>query len=360
MTDKKVREGQHDGVYGSSFALYDRKALLEFLEPFRVRFQANSLSPRDFFAGRRCLDAGCGNGRGSLFMLENGAAHVTAVDLSGQNIESTRKNLSDLGYANFECHHTTLESLPFPTASFDFVWCNGVIMHTASPDDCIAELARVLKPSGGLWLYVYGSGGIYWYFVRRFRAMLAHVPVDRLIKTLQLLNYPVRFIAEYADDWKTPFLRAYADTKVQRKLSELGFEQIRRVSKGMPYDTSARILERPEERTALGEGDLRYLAVRGATVNASSESLNVNHIDDQLEPDVYAVNTFGAGLDELASLVRDQDLAAIAACARLQYYLRENVMSTSARMDVSAMSGYLTETIALLKSVARLNSRPGP
>jgi ubiquinone/menaquinone biosynthesis C-methylase UbiE len=351
MTQQTVRESEHDKVYGSSFALYDASALREFLEPFKVRFQANALDARALFAGRRCLDAGCGNGRGSLFMLENGAAHVTGVDISEQNIESTRRNLSDFGFANFECRQSSLEKLPFEDGQFEFVWCNGVIMHTASPDVCIAELARVTRVKGGLWLYVYGAGGIYWHFVKEFRAMLARVSVDQLIASLKLFGYPVRFIAEYVDDWKTPYLRTYTDRAVRSKLAELGFVDINRALHGMSYDTSARIAKYPQESRVLGEGDLRYVAVRGPGKGSSGESLNVNHIDDAAA-DPVAVELFGADLERLRKRVAGNDLAAIAACAVLQRYLRENVMSIATPIDVDAMARHMKETLALLDQLA--------
>lgn len=351
MTKKNVREGQHDSVYGSSFALYDRKSLREFLEPFRIRFQANGLDPVSFFKGRRCLDAGCGNGRGSLFMLENGAAHVTAVDISDQNIRSTARNLTDYDFSNFTCQRTSLEALPFDAAAFDFVWCNGVVMHTANPDGCISDLARVLKPSGAMWLYVYGTGGVYWHFVRQFRSILAHVSVDQLIASLQLLNYSVRFIGEYVDDWKTPYLRAYHEKTVRKKLEELGFVDIRRMMKGMPYDTCARIEAHPGENELLGDGDLRYIAVRDTTTQKGGETLNCNSIDDPIDPASTTARLFGTDLEQLAKLVRRKDLIAIAACARLQHFLRENVMSTSERIDIESMSRRLKETLKILRSL---------
>jgi ubiquinone/menaquinone biosynthesis C-methylase UbiE len=169
MADNNRTEALHDDVYGATFALYNKYALSEFVEPFRIRFRENEISPRSTFSGLRCVDAGSRGGRGGIFMLENGAAHVTATDFSARNIETTGKNLLDFGFSNFHCQQASLEALPFDDESFDFVWCNGVLMHTENPDGCFAELHRVLKRGGSIWLYVYGGGGIYWYFVRRVR-----------------------------------------------------------------------------------------------------------------------------------------------------------------------------------------------
>ena len=344
------KELAHESVYGSSFALYDRQALAEFIEPFKVRFDENKLVPGEVFRGRRCLDAGCGNGRGSIFMLQNGAAHVTAVDISDKNVQTTRRNLAEYGFANFSCKQTSLELLPFEAESFDFVWCNGVVMHTANPDGCIFELARVLKPGAGMWLYVYGAGGVYWEFVRHFRLLFSDTSVDQIIGLLTLCNYPVRFIAEYVDDWKTPFLRAYRQETLERKLQDLGFQDVKRLWGGMPYDTCARIIGHPQDRPFLGEGDLRYLAVRGSLGSGGRESLSANHIDETPEIEKQVKEVFGSDLRELMDVARSRKAAAIVACARLQLYLRQSVLSTRDAMDVDALSNYLKETIRLLRS----------
>jgi ubiquinone/menaquinone biosynthesis C-methylase UbiE len=154
---RKNREAEHDDVFGKSFALYDKAEMKEFVGFFRQRFAANNIDPGVVFSGKRCLDAGCGNGRGALFMLDNGAAHVTAADISPTNIESAARNIETFGFKNYSVKQTSLESLPFEDGAFDFVWCNGVVMHTHNPDACLSELARVLKPGGQAWISVYSA-----------------------------------------------------------------------------------------------------------------------------------------------------------------------------------------------------------
>lgn len=44
--------------------------------------------------------------------------------------------------------------LPFANASFDVVFCSQVLEHVFTPDDFMAELARVLRPGGRLVLTV--------------------------------------------------------------------------------------------------------------------------------------------------------------------------------------------------------------
>src|SRR5438132_184565 len=86
-------------VYGDTFALYDEKSFDEFIAPLRQRLRANGISP-DLFRAKRCLDAGCGGGRGSILMAESGAKEVVGVDLSATNVESCRKRAAQKGFAN--------------------------------------------------------------------------------------------------------------------------------------------------------------------------------------------------------------------------------------------------------------------
>ena len=202
-------EKSHDDVYGRTFALYDREQLLAFMQPFVDRFVANQLDARAVFTGKRCLDAGCGGGRGTLFLLQNGAAHVTSFDFSARNVETTRRNAAQFGFTNVSVQQGTLEKLPFADGTFDVVWCNGVLQHAADPDRCLTEITRVLAPGGRAWIYVYGAGGVYWYAVRHFRRWFRDMSSERLIATLQLAGLEPRYVAEYLDDWKVSFLRAY-------------------------------------------------------------------------------------------------------------------------------------------------------
>src|SRR5688572_1104408 len=120
-------EKRYEHVFGDTFALYTRDEMLEFIKPFEVRFKENGLDARELFTGKRCLDAACGNGRGALFMLMNGAAHVTACDFSETNVASTRSFLRQFGFQQTEVFQSSLENIDRPSESFDFVWCNGVI-----------------------------------------------------------------------------------------------------------------------------------------------------------------------------------------------------------------------------------------
>ncbi len=105
--------------------------------------------------GKSVLDAGCGTGIFSIIFANNGARHVTGIDISEGSLQ-TAQNLKE----KFQLNSTDFQKqdmlvLPFPDRSFDIVWAWGTVHHTTNPFKAIAELIRVLKPSGSILLAVY-------------------------------------------------------------------------------------------------------------------------------------------------------------------------------------------------------------
>lgn len=247
-------------VYGDTFSLYDPAEFETFVHVFRRRLAANDI-PLSSFEGKRCLDAGCGGGRGSILMAEAGAAEVVGADLSEANIASATKRAEQRGLTNCSFQLVSLAELPFEDESFDVVWCNGVLHHSTDPDAGLREITRVLKTGGPMWLYLYGSGGIYWYVMDWIRDVLKGTDAGEAIRVLRLLDVSVDRIGEWIDDWYTPYLRRYTDQDVKSRLAELGFADVDVLTSGLGYDTSQRLAgASDDERRLMGEGDLRYWA----------------------------------------------------------------------------------------------------
>lgn len=316
-------EKRYEHVFGETFALYTRAEMLEFIEPFKVRFEKNGLDPGKIFAGKRCFDAACGNGRGALFMLMNGATHVTCCDFSAKNVESTRSFLKQFGFDNAEVFESSLESIDRPDESFDFVWCNGVIMHTAHPNRCLNEIARILKQGGKSWIYVYGSGGVYWRSIQHFRQMLADVAVRDCISTLRLLRYETRYVAEFIDDWFATHLRSYTHRDFGAALTAAGFAPAEPLPYGMAYDTSHRRKTfGRQEKDLMGEGDLRYLLDKvRATPASDAMILGEGEYGSDIEWPVIITGSVDAAMTRLIAACPDA-WQRIAAVAHIQRELR--------------------------------------
>lgn len=251
-------EGRTRAVYGDSFALYGAGEMERVIRPFFLRFEVNGVDPA-FVSGANCLDAGCGGGRGSLFLARLGAARVTGVDLSPKNVETCRTWARRFDLAHLEFREGTLAALPFPDGAFDVVWCNGVIMHTEDPDAVLREIARVLRPGGRMWLYAYGAGGVYWRAIDRLRAWVRPVGLERALRVCRLAT-TLELAAKCADDWFVPRLRRYRAADLAARLRSLGLDAGPPLSRGLSYDTSERVARFGDrERAFMGEGDLRFL-----------------------------------------------------------------------------------------------------
>lgn len=342
------REGEHESVYGKSFALYDAGELAAFAGYFTQRFAANGLDPRAIFGGKRCLDAGCGGGRGSLFMLMHGAAHVTALDVSPTNVETTSRQCRDAGFTSIDCRQASLEQIPFEAGAFDLVWCNGVLMHTADPDACLDELTRVLAVGGRAWIYVYGAGGLYWYLVRHFRRIVAGIPSSQLLATLQLAGLPVRYVSEYMDDWKVPYLRTYTEAEFTARLSDAGYGECRPLSRGVTYDTSERRTLYPQDRPWYGEGDLRYLVVKRHCRRLQGKALGKSGLDDDGRHAPEVIARFAPLMSRLGTLAAGNPVLAVLACARLQRIVRD-VLSVPGALDVDAVERMCDDALGHLQ-----------
>jgi SAM-dependent methyltransferase len=102
---------------------------------------------------KRILDAGCGNGRYSKFIVRHADADalITAFDISQRMLKRARKRLPRGRVSQVAAD---LTRLPYPDAFFDAVVCGWVLEHLPDPRPGLTELARVLQPGGKLLLLV--------------------------------------------------------------------------------------------------------------------------------------------------------------------------------------------------------------
>jgi malonyl-CoA O-methyltransferase len=96
--------------------------------------------------GQQVLDLGCGTGRHSAWLAENGAA-VTAVDFSSGMLAHAHQRCAGLD-VSFVIHDVHAQ-LPFGDGSFDAVVSALVLEHVRTLCPFFAEIRRVLR-SGGL------------------------------------------------------------------------------------------------------------------------------------------------------------------------------------------------------------------
>ena len=127
-------------------------ATLEAFTPARFDYFHDVLTNRlrlDL-KGLEVLDVGCGGGLLAEHFARTGCK-VTGMDPSGPSLEAAGEHARRSGL-EIEYHQGFAEELPFPDATFDFVYCCDTLEHVTSVDKSVAEAVRVLKP-GGHYLY---------------------------------------------------------------------------------------------------------------------------------------------------------------------------------------------------------------
>jgi SAM-dependent methyltransferase len=121
----------------------------------------SGLLPFESLRDKDVLEIGCGSGVHTKALAAAGA-RVTGIDLTPRAVELTGRRLAAHGLAATVVEGDA-ERLPFPDASFDWVWSWGVIHHSSNTERVLEEIARVLRPGGGVGLMVYHRTSItYW------------------------------------------------------------------------------------------------------------------------------------------------------------------------------------------------------
>ncbi|HVF53641.1 MAG TPA: class I SAM-dependent methyltransferase [Actinomycetota bacterium] len=105
-----------------------------------------------FVRGKVVLDAGCGPGRFTRVAANAGAAFVVGLDVAG-HLARTARRCADL--PNVALVQGSVLAPPFKEGAFDFAFSIGVLHHTDDPERGVAELSRVVTPSGSLSIWVY-------------------------------------------------------------------------------------------------------------------------------------------------------------------------------------------------------------
>jgi SAM-dependent methyltransferase len=154
--------------------------------------------------GRRVLEVGCGAGT-DLMRFAKGGARVTGVDIAPSAVALAKENFAQQGL-DADLREADGERLPFPDASFDFVYAHGVVQYTADDRALVDEVRRVLVPGGTAVFQVYNR-----------------------VSWLNALSKIMKVPLEHED---APVLRKYSIGEFRRLLN--GFTSVRIVEERFP------------------------------------------------------------------------------------------------------------------------------
>ena len=130
-------------------SIYDQQDFSSYCYRQRMGIAISWLEALNLGRDAKILDAGCGAGRLSNYVLRE-----------GYNIFGMDYSLGMLAKANRICNTDNklavaflqgdVETLPLKDSSVDVLICLGVITYLKSEDSALRELERVLKPGGVL------------------------------------------------------------------------------------------------------------------------------------------------------------------------------------------------------------------
>jgi len=106
------------------------------------------------------LDLGCGPGFWTVEMQSSYSPIIMySSDLTYNALLLTKKRLEMHNLCS-RFIQANAEELPFQSESFDYVNCQGVIHHTPKTENCVKEIARILKPEGKAMISIYYKNSV--------------------------------------------------------------------------------------------------------------------------------------------------------------------------------------------------------
>jgi SAM-dependent methyltransferase/uncharacterized protein YbaR (Trm112 family) len=122
--------------------------------------------------GKRFCEIGCGLG-----ILTNEAATGLGADAWGIDLSTSVFRAAAQFRAN-PCVHfvqASIFSAPFKPQQFDFVYSHGVLHHTWSTKEALRCAAQLVRPDGGLYVWLYGYDDVRISLLRRLAFALETV-----------------------------------------------------------------------------------------------------------------------------------------------------------------------------------------
>lgn len=162
--------------------------------------------------GLRLLNVGCGTGGFNVVAGEAGF-HAVGVDADAEAIAICALKREKGGGAFVRA---AAERLPFPDGVFDVVYCFSAIEHVESVEASVAEMARVTRPGGRIYVHTPNAWSWYEGHYKLLWAPFLPGVLGRLY--LRLRGRPRAYLAT---------LRRLTPTAIRRAFARAGVDDLR-------------------------------------------------------------------------------------------------------------------------------------
>jgi SAM-dependent methyltransferase len=189
--------------------------------------------PREWFCGKRVLDAGCGQGRWTYGLASLGVERCVSVDISPAAIERTTEVAREFGDRVQVVRRSLLQDLELSN-DFDLVWCFGVLHHTGDTYQAFQNVVRCVTPGGYLFLMIYAEprrdqpdGYLYYHEMFDMRSRLKNLPFDEKVARVER-KYGKELLHGYFDAISPEINDLYRWDELESWVLAAGFEDVKR------------------------------------------------------------------------------------------------------------------------------------
>ena len=199
---------------------------------------------KKYFKNKTILDAGTGSGRHSILMSKLSPKKIIAID----HKSTIKLNLRNKNPKNINFIGGNVQKTKFKNCTFDFISCYGVLHHTENIEKGIKELLRVLKENGYLFLYIYGSGGIYHAARKKMNKFFKDIPQSYTEEFFKIMNVPKERLI-FQDCWYAPVEHHTSKIKLEKILKKQNIKSFKKL-----LDKNSL-----KNKFLWGDGELKYL-----------------------------------------------------------------------------------------------------
>lgn len=158
---------EHRGNVGKKVRAFYESCSFPGYEEFETPFDLIEKAQDGIYAGLldeqlplgvKILDAGCGTGQLAIF-LSMVHRWVVGIDFSYSSLHKANNFKKRFELHNVDFAEMDLFCLGLKEKSFDYIFCNGVLHHTADAYGAFQNLCRLAKPGGYITVGLYNDYG---------------------------------------------------------------------------------------------------------------------------------------------------------------------------------------------------------